>query len=245
MDNQEEVWKDVVGYEGRYQISNAGALKSLSYHGHKRVKIRKPVCRKGYMVFQVHNEHGRKNIFAHRLVALHFIPNPHNKPFVNHIDGNKANNHYTNLEWCTQSENAQHAYAIGLINPYNANRILATRAAIIKAVDQYAIYGNFIMKHSSVTEAAENTKVSGNSISACCLGNNQTSGRFVFRFSGQPFSLGIVNDIKLRHSWDKIHGKAVCLRCGCTRNTVGRVKTFMKDGNIFKNKTPNCVINNT
>lgn len=120
-----EIWKDVVGYEDSYEISNLGNCRSKDrkifmdcYGGYERefkgqvLKTNK--LRNGYLRFTLMDKGVTKRFSVHRLVALNFIPNPENKPQVNHIDGNKENNHVDNLEWCTSSENHKHAHRIGL-----------------------------------------------------------------------------------------------------------------------------------
>ena len=113
-----EVWKDVVGFEGLYQVSNFGRVKSLAKKAGKSSRderIKTPIiCCSGYAKVNTCKNNDQKQISIHRLVAEAFIPNPENKPCVNHIDGNKLNNHVDNLEWCTQKENVQHAIEHGL-----------------------------------------------------------------------------------------------------------------------------------
>ena len=113
-----EVWKDIEGYEGKYQISNIGRVRSLiSSKGtpYKIPKILKIFLNdRGYSVLGLHKKGEFKQFRVHRLVAKAFIPNPENKQEVNHIDGNKQNNRADNLEWCTCSENIQHAFKTGL-----------------------------------------------------------------------------------------------------------------------------------
>jgi len=106
-----EVWKDIKGYEGLYQISNLGKVKS--FH-HRKEIIRKTCLSKGYRMVNLHKDGIYRPITIHKLVATYFISNPDSKPQINHIDGLKENNIYTNLEWCTGSENIKHAYKIGL-----------------------------------------------------------------------------------------------------------------------------------
>lgn len=109
----QEVWLPVVGFEEYYLISNTGKIFSIRS---QRELIVKPK-RTGYMDIEL-NINGKvyyKRI--HRLVAEAFIPNPENKPYINHKDGNKLNNNVTNLEWCTNSENMIHAFQMGLELP--------------------------------------------------------------------------------------------------------------------------------
>ena len=128
-----EIWKDVVGYEGLYKISNLGRLKSLkrTFLYSKGVyrtfdeRIKK-VCetskrknRQGYLCSRLKDKNGKSKCeYIHILVAKAFIKNKGNKPTVNHIDGNKHNNNVINLEWCSYSENNSHAIKNGLRPKY-------------------------------------------------------------------------------------------------------------------------------
>ena len=121
-----EVWKDIKGLEGKYQISNLGRVKSLdrntkylngNFRRHKERILKGGITIWGYRVFQLCIGEGKKTYLlksSHRLVAENFISNPENKKTVNHKDGNKLNNNVLNLEWATYSENTQHAYDKGL-----------------------------------------------------------------------------------------------------------------------------------
>lgn len=127
----EEIWKEIEGFEGKYEISNLGRIRTVKNIQHfwsrasgewkleERIqetnKIR--VCfknNKGYMRIALKNKDKVKDYLVHRLVAKTFIPNPENKRFVNHKNGNKEDNRVENLEWCTQKENMQHAVKNGL-----------------------------------------------------------------------------------------------------------------------------------
>ena len=112
-----EVWKDISGYEGLYQVSNKGRVKSLGRmvsKGQKGERFEKEIILKqvdnthGYLVVSLSKDGKAKNYRVHRLVASAFIPNSENKPFINHIDENKYNNEVGNLEWVTAKENSNH-----------------------------------------------------------------------------------------------------------------------------------------
>lgn len=112
-----EIWRDVQGYEGLYQISNYGRVKSLPKvcgRSFTDEKILKQHLLQGYPYVILCKNYKRKNVAIHRLVAIAFIENPCNKPIINHIDGNKSNYDISNLEWCTYRENNIHMYRIGL-----------------------------------------------------------------------------------------------------------------------------------
>lgn len=107
-----EVWKVIPDYED-YQVSNFGRVKS--FKNEKQRILKSGTNTMGYLFVCLCKGGKPKNFFVHRLVALCFIPNPENKPEINHIDGHPLNNHVSNLEWCTRSENVQHALDTGLI----------------------------------------------------------------------------------------------------------------------------------
>lgn len=105
-----EIWKEVVGYEGRYQISSKGRVKSMANSKGRIEKILKGgINSTGYV--QVNLTRGKKAMhLVSRLVCIAFLPNTENKPQVNHKDGDKLNNRLENLEWISSSENHKHAY---------------------------------------------------------------------------------------------------------------------------------------
>ena len=114
-----EVWKDIVGYEGKYQVSNLGYIKSLEmWTGDKYIKrdkiLRGSLSNNGYLYVSLCKGGKAKKYKVNRLVAQAFIENPYNLPITNHIDGDKTNNCVDNLEWTTQSENLKHSYRTGL-----------------------------------------------------------------------------------------------------------------------------------
>jgi hypothetical protein len=118
-----EQWKSIIGYEGIYEVSDQGQVKSLAkkwVSGHKTIRIKEDTILKfgksfdGYLRVNLSNNRKKLTIGVSRLVAIAFIPNPENKPEVNHKDGNKLNNHISNLEWVTHLENMRHCWNTGL-----------------------------------------------------------------------------------------------------------------------------------
>jgi hypothetical protein len=120
-----EEWKDIKGYEGRYQVSSFGRIKSLerdvvrnNWSGrittkHVREKIKKPCLGpQGYMVTSLNKGNNSKRHSMHRIIAEAFIANPENKPFINHINGIRHDNRIENLEWCTPKENNIHSFQV-------------------------------------------------------------------------------------------------------------------------------------
>lgn len=120
-----EEWKDIIGYEGRFKVSNLGRIKSLSRKVHRRnnsVHLTKDLIKKqritkhGYLTvfLSINKDYSHK--FVHKLVAIHFIDNPEKKPEVDHKFGCKLDNRYFSLRWATVSENKIYAYSLGLMS---------------------------------------------------------------------------------------------------------------------------------
>ena len=113
-----EIWKDVTEFEGLYQISNTGRVKSLcAQYQKRRNKILKPIFHNGYLRIALTSHKKTCYFFIHRLVATAFIPTYQSKQQINHINGIKTDNYFKNLEWVTPSENMKHAYVMGLETP--------------------------------------------------------------------------------------------------------------------------------
>jgi len=141
--SQEVVFKDIVGYEGLYQVSNTGIVKSLdkapSYKGHSYLKgreLKQEITKKSHTDYRrvtLSKNSKTERFLVHRLVADAFIPNIDNKPHVNHIDNNGSNNHYSNLEWVTHSENMLHAQKQGRLDKVIKK---ATEASIPASIER-------------------------------------------------------------------------------------------------------------
>lgn len=173
-----ELWKDVKGYEGLYQVSNLGRIKS--FHKEDEIIMKCFLSKNGYVrVCLTKFGVGSKKL-VHRLVAQAFIPNPNNLPQVNHKDGNKQNNKVDNLEWCTPSENMLHSYKNNLekppmLNKYGSSHVRAT------PVNQYDMSGNFIKRFGSIIEASIELNIHPSCICNCCKNRRKSAGGFIWK----------------------------------------------------------------
>lgn len=180
----EEIWKDIEGYEGLYQVSNLGRVKSLERYKENHTKLQKirekikrlRIHTAGYLVADLYKENESKTFFVHRLVAQAFISNENNLPQVNHIDGNKENNRVENLEWCTNQENQKHAYKIGLHKTRNMEKSILAMTKVtskkVKCLETGIIY-------NSIAEAGRYYNISSNLISKVCKGKRKSAGKDV------------------------------------------------------------------
>lgn len=186
-----EEWRDIVGYEESYQVSNLGRVKSLArgifeINGKQRVSKEKILKSKrissGYRAVILYKDRKEKTMYIHRLVAQSFLQNDNNYTDVNHKDGNKENNCVENLEWVTRSYNIKHAYNAGLRKAYIDK---AQEAALkIKSfpVLQYDNNNVLIAEYSSITQASLQTNVSPYYISKSCKGELNNNANYIWRY---------------------------------------------------------------
>lgn len=173
-----EIWRPVKGYEGLYEVSNLGRLKSLPRKGTKGGIISATYSNsKHYAHVPLTKDSRHKTVSLHRLVAEAFVENPSGKPQVNHKDGNKRNNSANNLEWTTGSENIRHAFRMGLKDTKAANE--ARSRKVMQIAD-----GKIVMKFQSIHDAEKFTGVANQNIIKVCQGKRRTAGGFKWSYIG-------------------------------------------------------------
>ena len=160
---EQEIWKDIPNYEGKYQISNMGRVRNIQTN-----HIRKNNCSYGLYEKICLERNGKQELLSiHRLVGKAFIPNPQNKKEINHIDGNKRNNRADNLEWATRKENAQHSIKIGLQTKEQLDKaVKSMKVKNSKPILQIK-NGKVIARYESAREASRQTKCWISAITCC------------------------------------------------------------------------------
>ena len=176
----EEIWKDIQGYEGLYQVSNLGRVKSLNYHrSGKECILKNCIHTNGYLFVNLCSKRKLvKTYLVHRLVSQAFIENPKNLPQVNHIDEDKHNNCVDNLEWCNSKYNNNYGTHIkrGILTKIKNNCINAP-----KKIDQYSLDGKFIKTWNSGTDITKNG-FNRQNIWKCCNGLRKTSKGYIWKY---------------------------------------------------------------
>lgn len=197
-----EKWRDIKGYEGLYQISNLGNIKSLTrieytYNYLKKEKIKR--VRKEKLISSNNNvkrykivsltKNGKTKTFTiHRLVAQTFIPNPENKPQVNHINGIKTDNRVENLEWCSASENIIHAYKNNLLTSSQKQKEAAKKTikkaakAKRRKVYQLTMEGKKIKLWNSMYELYKKYNYSWGTIRKVCIGQQEFAYGYKWKY---------------------------------------------------------------
>lgn len=179
-----EIWKDVEGYKGKYQVSNMGRVKSLNYLRTGKERILSPGKNgKGYLFVILWKNNKQKKLFVHRLVALAFIENPENKKQIDHINTIRTDNRVCNLRWCTAKENTN--------NPISRKRFLENSPTVrlgkdncnSKTVFQYSLDGKLIRKFDSMMDVQRELWFDHRNISSCCRGKYKTAYGFVWKYA--------------------------------------------------------------
>lgn len=178
---KQEIWKPIKGYEEYYEISNFGIVRRIRYDNIANKKeykipnyIKSRLDKDGYVRYTLSLKGKTKMAFAHRLVAEAFIPNPNNLPQVNHIDGNKQNNHVDNLEWCTIRENNIHALKTGLRDMKNNK--------LSKKVGQYDLNNKLINTFLSSADVERKLGICSAHVRNCCRGKLKTYKGFIWKY---------------------------------------------------------------
>lgn len=180
MINTIENWKPVIGYEGIYEISNKGLIRSIdrviqingTSHRIKGRVLSIYTDNLGYQRITLSKEGKLHTMCIHKLVAEAFIPNPENKPCIDHIDTNPSNNCVDNLRWCTHSENMNNPLTI--LNSREGHKH--------KPVLQYDLKDNFITEYISGKEAARQVNIQQASLVRCLQGIQKTAGGYKWRY---------------------------------------------------------------
>lgn len=185
-----EEWLPAPGYEGYYSVSNMGRVKAEARtvpHAKLglqilQVRLLKPALRSGYPFLTLTKLNHRENCHVHRLVAKAFLAPIEGKNIVNHKDGVRTNNIYTNLEWCTYSENSQHRFSV-LMQPGPMLGKGGEANHGNRKVLQLSMDGLLIASYYSLTKAFQETGISQQSIGKCASGQRNKAGNFKWQYA--------------------------------------------------------------
>lgn len=198
MNLNNEIWKDIAGYEGLYQISNLGNVKSLARYKQNHNKLQKVeerilkpnITNKGYYYVMLNKNGKQKHKMIHILIAQAFIPNPNNYPIVNHKDGNKLNINIRNLEWSSYSHNNKEAYRLGLRIAPTTNK-LGYDNWKSKPIYQYDLDGNFIREWACSLEVKRQLNINPSNITSCCRGERNKAGGYIWKYKSEVVKDGV------------------------------------------------------
>lgn len=202
-----EIWKDILGYEGKYQVSNLGDVRSLNYNHTGEIKLLKQgTNKKGYKLVNLSKNGKGKHYLVHRLVAMTFIPNPDDLPQINHKDENPSNNNVKNLEWCDAKYNINYGtrnertseshkgkkgcwYGKQLSEEHKKKISKSLKGKKSKPILMYDKKGNFIRRFNSITEANKYFGKDRNcsAINKCLKGRNRnkTAYGYIFKYENE------------------------------------------------------------
>lgn len=214
-----EEWKDIKGYEGLYMISSLGRVKSLQPRGGNRNGMPRKgkehiltpyISSTGYYKVSLVKNNKRSDKRIHRLLASAFIPNPNNKPNINHIDGNKLNNRIDNLEWCTQKENTIHAIETGLRK--------------VKSLTKDEMIELYVNQHLGIKQIAKQNNISYKKVKDYLILYN------ISKHKGRKYELSI-DDIK-RDINNGMSNKEIANKYKCSYGIISIRKHQIKKGLI-------------
>ena len=198
-----------------YKITEDGFI--VSYKGKEPKLLKLQEDRDGYYKVDLHFKGKHKKYFVHRLVAMQYLPNPENKPEVNHINGNKKDNRVSNLEWVTGSENAKHAVYKNLYNKRG------------KKVNRYDLNGNFIKQWSSIRKAKETLNWKNEHISQVCQGQRKKAGGFIWKYASNKTKLTKEQVLEIKENKDNLNreqlAKKYNVSCSCIQH-IKRGRTW-------------------
>lgn len=205
-DLPEEVWISIRGFEGLYEVSNMGRVKSLNRtvnhprYGNKTIVerlLKQTKLKSGYLSVCFHKDGKDKHFRVHRLVALHHVPNPLNKYEVNHLKGIKIDNRASELEWSTRLENISHSISTGLTNNTGINSSLYGLKGILsyqaKKINQYTLQGKYIKTWDCIEDAVKSI-----GLSRSCVRRNCSSKGFYWKMF-----VGNADDIIIKKKWQR------------------------------------------
>lgn len=172
----EEVWKDIAGYEGLYQVSNLGRIKAFAKKGLPQDKILSCANSNGYRMIYLRKDGKRSYHSVHRLVAKAFIPNPKKMPFVNHKNEKKSDNRTENLEWCDAKYNTNYGTSIKRRAKAQTNKHGSIQ------VIQLSLQGDIIAEYPSMMEAERKTNIPARAICACCKNYQKSAFGYIWKY---------------------------------------------------------------
>ena len=183
----EEIWKDIKGYEGLYQVSNLGRVKSLpkvveQFYGcrmtYERILKQSPDG-KGYMMVWLYKNKNRKTMKVHRLVASTFIPNSLHKPQIDHINTIKSDNRACNLRWCTGEENSNNPITL----KRNGESHFRDKGGCNREVLQINFNGELLKKWVCINDIERILHINHSHIVGCCKGYRKSAGGFIWKYA--------------------------------------------------------------
>lgn len=209
-----EEWKDIIEYEGLYQVSNLGNVKNSRTNKLLSLRYRKD----NHIDCMLYKNGQGKRYSVHRLVAIAFISNPNNYPIINHIDGNGLNNNVSNLEWCTYSYNTQHANDNNLINHKTGiEHYMFGKTGENHPASEPVYCLNTKERFENMEQAAYSVNLKATDISACCSGKQKSAGlsnekqRLVWRKEQDYLAL---SEEEIKQLIDDADIRVVCITTG-------------------------------